>query len=172
MPGKKNNRGPTRETGTTKKNNGFFEKYLSDIRMEGGRVKDVYPGRVVKNMGNGRMEVFYTDYYGSPCLANALIRGLFRGKGKHSVGIRINSVVLIADSGIGGSCQFEIMACLTPKQIGEIQRVTTLDSRITAYENTDEAALLRGDGDDGGFDIRDDEDVDDDVDAEINIDEI
>lgn len=170
MPNK-NNRGPTRETGSSKKNNSFFEKYLSDLRME-GRVKDVYPGRVVRNLGNGRMEVFYTDYGGAPCLANALIRGLFRGKGKHSVGIRVNSVVLVADSGIGGSCQFEIMACLSYKQISEMKRVCDLDSRITAYDNTDEAALLKGETDEGGFDIREEVADKSDDDGEVDVDNI
>lgn len=172
MPGKKNNRGPTRETGSSKKNNAFFEKYLSDLRMEGS-VKDVHVGRVVRNLGNGRMEVFYTDNSGSPCLANALIRGLFRGKGKHSVGIRVNSIVLVADSGIGGSCQFEIMACLSYKQVSEVQRSCYLDSRITAYDNTDENALLKGETAEGGFVIRDDDaDKSDDEDEELDIDNI
>jgi hypothetical protein len=171
MPGKKNKRGPSGETEWTKKNNAFFDKYLSDLRME-GNVKDVYPGRVVRNMGNGRMEVFYTDYDGAPCLTNALIPGRYRGKGKHSVSIHVNSVVLVADSGISGSCQFEIMACLSYKQIGEIQRVFNLDSRITAYDNTDESALLKGEGDDCGIEFRDDEIPDDDNDGEVDVDNI
>lgn len=171
MPGKKSgNRGAAHETNTSKKNNGFFEKYLSDVRME-GPVKDVYPGRVVRNMGNGRMEVFYTDQYGSPGLANALIRGLFRGKGKHSVNIHVNSVVLIASSGIGGAAQFEIMCLLSPKQITELRRTIDLDARILAFETTDEEALIKGDIQEGGIEFRED-DAKSEADGELDIDNI
>lgn len=173
MPGKNLNRMIKKEGFVSRKSSEFFNKFLNDVRMEGGRIKDVYPGRVMKNLGCGRMEVFYTDYTGSPWVTNVSVRGIFQSKGKmDSLGLSTNSVVLIADSGLGGSRQFDIMACLTYKQISELKRIYPLDSRITAYDNTDEAALIRGETDEGGFDIREEVADKSDDDGEVDVDNI
>lgn len=179
MPSQKNsgNRGSQGESPILKKNNAFFDAYINDIRKEGS-VNDVYVGRILRKMGNGRMEVFYVKN-GVASLVNTLIRGLFRGKGKHSVDMGVNSVVLIADSGIAGAAQFEIVCLLSPDQIRELRKVTVVDKRILQFEVTDNAELMSGITDLGGFDFIGGSDaaddgvkLDDDKDAEIDVDAI
>lgn len=161
MPGQKNkgNRGSQNETPTTKKNNTFFNDYLSDLRKD-GRVDDIYVARVVRTLGNGRVEAFYVDPTGART-ENAYIRGLFRGKGKHSVNIDVNSIVLLADTRISGTAQFEIMCMLSRDHIRELRKVVDLDPRILNFEMTDGDELIKNDGTHAGgfeFDAGEEED--------------
>lgn len=176
MPSQKNkgNRGSQSETPTTKKNNAFFDAYMSDVKKE-GKVADVYVARVIRNVGNGRVEVFYAGPRGART-EMAYIRGLFRGKGKHSVDIGVNSIVLVADTGISGSAQFEIMCLLSPDHIRELRKAVDLDSRILNFEATDGEELLKNEKVDiGGFDFiggDDDTNFADDEEDEIDVDAI
>jgi hypothetical protein len=176
-PSQKNTgkRGAERETPTTKKNNSFFEAFMSDIKKE-GTVEDVYPARVIRNVGNGRVEVFFIGTHGAGVVEKAYIRGLFRGKGKHSVNIEVNSVVLVADTKIPGGAQYEIMCMLSRDHIRDLRRVMTLDDRILNFEATDGDALVNNEVDQlcgfdftGGGEAVPDED---DEEAEIDVDAI
>jgi len=123
-----------------KKNNTFFDTYLSDLKKDGS-VEDVFVGRILKTLGNGRMDVFYVDG-DTARTTKATIRGLFRGKGKHSVGMGTNSIVLIADSGIHGASQYEIVCLLSADQIRDLRKFVELDHRILAMGVTDDAVLI------------------------------
>ena len=175
MPSQKKsgNRGSQRESPISKKNDSFFDAYLSDLRKDGA-VEDVYVARVLRKYGNGRMELLYVND-GVASIVNAHIRGLFRGKGKHSVNIDVGAIVLVVDTGMPGGTQYEIDCLLSPDQIYALRKATVLDARILAVE-TDEAELMKGEKIDmGGFDIVGGGDSDDDeqgVEAEVDIDRI
>ena len=153
MPSQKNsgNRGSQRVTPILKKNNSFFDAYMSDVRKD-GKVDDVHVGRIIRKLGNGRMEVFYTIGDRGQ-IVNASIRGLFRGKGKHSVDMDVNSVVIVSDSGIAGPSQFEIVCLLSLDQIRDLQKVVKLDRRILTFEVTDGVELIKDEVNVGGFDF-------------------
>lgn len=163
MPPQKNsgNRGSKKESGVAAKNRRFFQAFMDDVRSE-GTVSDIYVSRVLRKMGNGRIEVFYLDSKKQPKINQVVIRGSFRGKGKHAVWIETGSIVVIADSGIGGSAEFEIMAVLTPEQVHDLTKEMDIDPRILAIDNTDEKALMSGVSAEGGFvfegDTREDRD--------------
>jgi hypothetical protein len=84
-------------------------------------------------------------------LAQAVIRGSFRGKGKHAVWIDPGSIVLAADSGIPGSASLEIMALLDQTSLDKIRKYIEIDSRILAIDNTDGARLMDGSAADDGI---------------------
>jgi hypothetical protein len=65
------------------------------------------------------------DY--NPITDHALIRGSFRGKGKHSVWIDSGSIVAVADTGVG---LYEIMAVLTRDELKEISKQTFIHPHI------------------------------------------
>lgn len=123
------------------KNRKFIQTFLQDVREESD-TSDIYIARVLKKMGNGRMEVFFVDSKQHPHVVQAIIRGSFRGKGKRSVWIDDNSIVIIADSGIGGSAAFEIMAMLSTDEIHELKKTKEVDPRILAINVTDTAQLM------------------------------
>ena len=130
MPPQKNtgNRGAKRETGVSFKNKKFIQDFIEDARKD-GQVDEIFIGRVTKKMGNGRMEVFYVEK-DHPKLVSSIIRGTFRGRGKHSVWIDVGSYVAIAATGVGGSLAYEIVAVLSIDQVREISQHIELDPRI------------------------------------------
>ncbi len=144
MPPQKNsgNKKGKRETGVSVKNRQFIADLMSDLRQN-KHVDDVYLGRVTKKLGNGRVEVFYVvkesektfDHDGNDIIKDsyksyekqALIKGSFRGKGKHSVWIDVGNAVVVADAGLG---QLSIMAVLTRDQLQDIAKITYVDDRV------------------------------------------
>jgi hypothetical protein len=118
------------------------------------------------------MDIFYIDSKNKPQTAQAVIRGSFRGKGKRSVWIDIGSIVVIADSGIGGSAQFEIMAVLAQDDIDTLRRETVLDPRILDITNVDKDVLKTDRlGLDGGFEFDKGEEAEE-AEEEIDLDDI
>ena len=166
MPPQKNSgaKASKRVSGVQAKNSRFVSEFMSDL-TESGNSEDIYIARVISRMGNGRMEVFYMDSQQLPQTVQAVIRGSFRGKGKRSVWIDIGSIVVIADSGISGSAEFEIMAILTPTDVHEIKKIIDLDPRILAVDNTDGDALKAGKGgeEQPGFEFDIDEEIIDNI---------
>ena len=163
MPPQKNSgaKASKRVSGVEAKNSRFIQAYLGDLHRE-GKADDVYVARVIGRLGNGRMDVFYLDKHGSPKATQAVIRGSFRGKGKRSVWIEVGSIVMIADSGIAGSAEFEIMAIMDQNDLNSLRRETTIDPRILDITNVDRDALVSSKCPvaDGGFEFDAGEDVD------------
>ena len=145
MPPQKNsgNKGAKRETGASSKNRRFVNNFLDDLRVE-GVVADVHIARIIRKMGNGRMEVFYVDNTkkgAKGSVTQAKIPGKFSGRGKHSVWIDVGTFVAVADSGISGSAEFEIVAVFSPDQMRDISKEFSVDPRILAVDITDAAQL-------------------------------
>jgi hypothetical protein len=160
MPPQKNsgNRGAKRETGASVKNRKFVQNFLEDLRSEGA-VEHVHLGRVIRRLGDGRMEVFYAqklknDQRGKT--AQAKIPGKFSGRGKHSVWIDVGTFVAIGETGVAGAAAFEIVAVFTPEQMRDIAQEFNIDARVMAVDNTDGAQLVANkmsSSNDPGFDF-------------------
>jgi hypothetical protein len=142
MPPQKNsgNKGAKRETSVSVKNRDFVQDFLEDTRA--GDTEGVFVARVLKKMGNGRIQAFYVDDKGDPHAVQAVIRGSFRGRGKRSVWIEDSSIVLIAQSGIAGSAEYEVMALLSSAQIHDLRKAKEFDPRILARDITDADRLV------------------------------
>lgn len=146
MPPQKNagNRGAKRETGASIKNRKFVHNFIDDLRSEGA-VDHVHIGRVIRRLGDGRMEVFYVEKVKGEQrgkAAQAKIPGKFSGRGKHSVWIDVGSFVAISDTGVNGSAAFEISAVFTPEQMRDIAKEFELDPRLLMVDNTDSSQLV------------------------------
>jgi hypothetical protein len=158
MSGQKNsgNRGAKKESGVEKKNNRFVTNILDDLRSDEG-LDQIRIARVLKKFGNGRVEVFFVKTVKGieyPTVAQAVIRGSFRGRGKRSVWIDIGSIVVLADVGLAGSAEFEIVAVLSSGQIHEIKKEMTIDPRILAVDAVDTTKLMSGEAlTEGGFEF-------------------
>jgi hypothetical protein len=143
MPPQKNsgNKSVKRESGVVSKNRKFIQSFLEDVREE-TNLTDVFVARIIKKMGNGRVQAFYVDNKHFPHIVQAIIRGSFRGKGKRSVWIDDNSIVILADSGIGGSAEYEIMAVLSPDEVRDLRKLKEIDPRILATNIIDTSQLM------------------------------
>jgi hypothetical protein len=174
MPPQKNsgNKGAKRETGASVKNRKFVQNFLDDLRAE-GTVSDVHIARILRKMGNGRMEVFFVDNAKKTekgTVTQAKIPGKFSGRGKHSVWMDIGSFVAVADSGISGSAEFEIVAVFSPDQMREIGKEFNVDPRVLAVDVTDVvqlkgSSMKTNSGAGYEFDVIGEEDEEVDVDA-------
>ena len=144
MPPQKNtgNRGAKRETSVSFKNKKFIQDFIEDARKD-GHVDEIFIGRVTKKMGNGRMEVFYVENE-HPKLVSSIIRGTFRGRGKHSVWIDVGSFVAIASTGVGGSLAYEIVSVLSIDQVREISQHIKIDPRIIESTTVSSVAEVHG----------------------------
>lgn len=158
MSGQKNsgNRGAKKESGVAIKNRRFVSNILDDLRSDEG-LDEIRFARVLKKFGNGRVEVFFVKTINKieyPTIAQAVIRGSFRGRGKKSVWIDIGSIVVLADVGLGGSAEFEIVAVLSPEQVHDIKKEIKIDPRILAVDAIDSTKLMSGQPlTDGGFEF-------------------
>ena len=147
------NRGAKRETGASKKNRKFIQDFLDDLRTE-DKVEHVHIGRVLRRLGNGRMEVFYVEMMKNKSgsmesrgkQTQAKIPGKFSGRGKHSVWIDAGTFVAIVNTGVKGPSEFEIAAVFSPDQMRDVAREFQIDDRILATDNTDGDQLVANKG--------------------------
>ena len=139
------------EGNTARKNRTMVEAFLSDIRSD-GKCEQVHVGRVIQRVGDGRMSVFYA-YQEKPYTVIAPIKGSLRGRGKSQARIEVGSVVMISETGLGGSHAFEIIAVMTDIQVELLRSEMDLDPRILAKDVNDVDALKKGIATDGGFEF-------------------
>lgn len=93
-------------------------------------------GRVIKRLGNGRMEVFAQGANKSVHTLNVPMRGGLTGRAKKSVWVDVNKLVLIAETGLAGASH-EIVAVLETMHIDAIKQFG-LDPRFFAVSDTTE----------------------------------
>jgi hypothetical protein len=134
---------------TTKKNRSLIEDYLEDMRNE-GKCESVVLGRVLRNLGDGRMMVFAIENNYAQEL-NVKIKGSLTGRGKAQARIGQGSFVLVSSAqGLSGSNAYEIIAVMDEVQMSHLGRIATVDPRILAKDITDFEQLRRpieiGDG--------------------------
>lgn len=110
-------------------NREFIEDLLDDYKKE-EKTDGVFVGRVLRRMGCGRMEVFYMvkkadGIEGAREEAVQQImpmRGGLRGKAKKTVWVDIDSLVMFAETGLGGTTH-EIVAVFNPEQVARYRKL-------------------------------------------------
>lgn len=136
------------------RNNREFVDDLLDDYMNEEKTDGVYVGRVLRRMGSGRMEVFYKDEKGHDVQRIIPMRGGLRGKGKKSVWVDVGSLVMLAETGLGGATH-EIVAVFSDAQRARLKNVK---------KDSDERLFLK-DGadlekDESAFEFTEEEEVD------------
>jgi hypothetical protein len=121
--------------GSKARNNREFVDALLDDYQSGDGTEGVFVARVLKRMGSGRMEVFYVDE-GRPMQKIVPMRGGLRGKGKKSVWVDIDSLVMISETGLQGATH-EIVAVFSELQVARFKKLGV---------NTDPRLFLRSNG--------------------------
>lgn len=123
-------------------NREFIDDLLDDYK-KGEKTDGVHVGRVIRRMGCGRMEVFYIKQVEdkqdeeslafeaptkkAPKIRNVDVqqiipmRGGLRGKAKKTVWVDIDSLVMIAETGLAGATH-EIIAVFSPEQVAAYRR--------------------------------------------------
>ena len=121
---------------------------LLDDYKNGEKTDGVHVGRILRRMGNGRMEVMY--FVNRPADEDEReridmiqqvvpMRGGLRGKGKGTVWVDIGSIVLIAETGLAQTTH-EIMAVFLPEQVARYRRLRPdADERLFTQDASAEA---------------------------------
>lgn len=153
--------------GSKARNNRCLVDDLLDDIKNGEDVRGVNVARVTKRMGCGRMEVFYLEevveekkkdswmFEEKPKKAEQRVvqqivpmRGGLRGKGKRTVWVDLDSLVMIAETGLAGTTH-EIVAVFSPEQIAKLRRLKPdMDERYFLKGNTEASSK-----EDGGFEF-------------------
>jgi hypothetical protein len=170
------------EGSKARNNRCLVDDLLDDIR-NGENTQGVHVARVTKRMGCGRMEVFYleevveekkTDNWmtGEKSVSRKVeqrvvqqimpMRGGLRGKGKRNVWVDLDSLVMIAETGLAGTTH-EIVAVFSPEQVSKLRRLKP---------DMDERYFLKGTAEvsskqDGGFEFEEERE-----DGEVDVDNI
>lgn len=157
-------------------NREHIDDLLDDYRKNED-TKGVYVGRILRRMGNGRMEVLYfrtivlkddDEMYADPTKKTRIemvqqiipMCGGLRGKAKKTVWVDIDSLVMLAETGLAGATH-EIIAVFSPEQVARYRKL---------FPHADERLFLKsGNGDEApeesGITFDEEED-------EVNVDDI
>lgn len=138
------------ESNKTKANNKINDALLDDI-MNGEEVEGVHVARVMRRLGSGMMECFFVTEEEVEHkkrmvdkLVHAPLRGGLRGRGKKDVWIDVGSVVLLANTGLGGT-PWKIMSVFNDRQIARFQEVSpNTDKRVFARATPEETSAEGG----------------------------
>lgn len=152
------------EGSKAKHNRCLIDDLLDDIRNDEG-LTDIHIARVTKRMGNGRMEVmFFQDVEDGTRMIQQIVpmRGGLKGRAKKTVWVDIDSIVMIAETGLAGTSH-EIVAVFLPEQVARLRTMRPdMDERLFLKGSTDTAAA------EGGFEFEDTKEES----AEVNVDNI
>jgi hypothetical protein len=152
------------EGSKAKHNRCLIDDLLDDIRNDEG-LTDIHIARVTKRMGNGRMEVmFFQEVEDGSRMIQQIVpmRGGLKGRAKKTVWVDIDSIVMIAETGLAGTSH-EIVAVFLPEQVARLRTMRPdMDERLFLKGSTETAAA------EGGFEFEDTKEES----AEVNVDNI
>ena len=151
------------ESNKTKSNNKIIDALIEDMATEAPQ--GVFVGRVMRRLGAGFMEVFYVKQVvieGKARMEDILVRaplkGGMRGRSKKDVWVDVGSVIVIADTGLGGT-PWKIVGVLNDSQIARYRAVCEdADARLFVKAAPDEVTA------EGGIEFAEDDDEDVEID--------
>ena len=132
--GSKHKKGSNSESSTSKKSKKLFDNILSDLQDED--LDGVHFGRVVRKLGEGRMEVIFIANERLETV-RAPMKGSIRGRGKKDAWVDVGSYVVLNETGLTGSMSHEIVMPLSPVQIAHLRKEGVMDERLFEKTNTE-----------------------------------
>ena len=150
------------EGGKARNNRCLVDALLDDI-MAKEKLEDVFVARVMRRMGSGRMQVFYTNKLGQATELIVPMRGGLRGKGKKTVWVDTGSLVMVVETGLSGMTH-EIVAVFSEAHVARYKKlVPDADPRMFIRSDIDKSSAPAEEGFE--FDATAEEEEDVDVDA-------
>lgn len=144
------------ESSKSRNNKNINEKLFDDIR-DGMNIDDILVGRVLRHMGQGRMEVFFVKHEWSEEEEKEItreitqivpMRGGLKGKGKKDVLIKPGDVVMIVETGLS-NVTHEIVSVFYEPQRTKLRKLRPdLDPRIFSIDKsgeTDDGVIFESD---------------------------
>ena len=139
------------------KSDSLVADYIYDLKTskKDDTADEVYVARVIKMLGNARIQVVYSPHKDKVIVAQAKIPGRFTGRAKRDMMVSPGTFVLISDTGVVGSLALEMAAIVTRDELLKIQDLTTLHPNVVSVvtDADDLATRVVAVNDDGGFDF-------------------
>lgn len=139
------------------KSDGLVADYIHDLKTlkKDEMADEVYVARVIKMLGNARIQVVYSPHKDKVIVAQAKIPGRFTGRAKRDMMVSPGTFVLISDTGVVGSLALEMAAIVSREELLKIQDLTVLHPNVVSLvTDSDELATrVVAAGDDAGYDF-------------------
>jgi hypothetical protein len=121
-----------------RKSDSMVADYIADLKKKEMN-DEVYVARVIKNMGNARIEIVYS-HSNKVFVDQAKIPGRFTGRAKKTMLVSPGTFILVANTGLVGPLAIEMIALITREELLKIQELTPIHANVTSVV-TDTADL-------------------------------
>jgi hypothetical protein len=142
-----------------RKSDDIISSYIYDLKQlrDGEELDDeIYVARVIKNMGNARIEIVYS--HGDKVFVNqAKIPGRFTGRAKRSMMVSPGTFILVAKTGVVGPLALEMAALVSREELAKIQELTTIHPNVTSLVTDENDLKTRTTAVEGGFEFEETE---------------
>ena len=146
MTGGSAHKGQRNSEGSKARHNRCLVDDLLEDMEKGEKLDDIYVGRVMRRMGSGRMQVFYVDKHGRGEEMIVPMRGGLRGKGKKTVWVDLDSLVMVVETGLAGTTH-EIVAVFSPQQVARYRKaIPDADTRLFLKGSVEVSKEAKEDG--------------------------
>lgn len=117
-----------------RKSDNLVSDYIYDLKKlkTGEKLDDeVYVARVIKTLGNARIEVVYS--HGEKVfVAQAKIPGRFTGRARKSMLVSPGTFLLVAKTGVVGALALEMVAIVSRDELLKIQELIPVHANVTS----------------------------------------
>ena len=146
-----------------RKSDGMVADYIADLKKKDMN-DEVYVARVIKNLGNARIEIVYS-HNNKVFVDQAKIPGRFTGRAKKSMLVSPGTFILVANTGLVGALAMEMIALVTREELLKIQELTSIHANVTSVVTDTSDLQTRTTANEDGFEFEGQEE-------EVNIDNI
>jgi hypothetical protein len=136
-----------------RKSDGVVSDYIYDLKqLKPGEVIDdeIYVARVIKNLGNARIEVVYS-HNEKVFVGQAKIPGRFTGRAKKSMMASPGTFILVAKTDVVGALALEMMAIVSREDVAKIQELIPLHANVTSVVTDTSELQTRTTAKDDGY---------------------
>lgn len=117
-----------------RKSDGIVSDYIYDLKSKkkGGEPdEEVYVARVIKTLGNARIEVVYS-HDEKVFVAQAKIPGRFTGRAKKTMMVSPGTFILVSKTGVTGALALEMVAIVSREEVAKIQDLTFVHANVVS----------------------------------------
>jgi len=134
-----------------RKSDGVVSDYIYDLKKN-EMDDEIYVARVIKNMGNARIEVVYS-HDEKVFIGQAKIPGRFTGRAKRSMMVSPGTFILVAKTGVIGALALEMVAIVSREEIAKINELNPIHANVTSVVTDTSELQTRTTAKDDGFEF-------------------
>jgi hypothetical protein len=117
-----------------RKSDGVVSDYIYDLkqlRKDEQLDDEIYVARVIKTLGNARIEVVYS-HDDKVFVGQAKIPGRFTGRARKSMMVSPGIFILVAKTGVIGALALEMVAIVSREELSKIQELVPIHTNVTS----------------------------------------